>query len=57
MGGVYRLCTFLHLEMPANFKVMVLRRQKELVGPPQHGTIRNICFYDSPVIFRVFEQV
>ena len=48
---------FLHLEMHANFKVVVLRRQEELVGPWQHDTIRIVCFYDFPVVFRAFQQL
>ena len=31
---------FLHFQMHATFKVIVLRRQQELVGPPQHSIIR-----------------
>ena len=44
------------LEMHAVFKVMLLGRQEELVGPPQHSTIRIVCSSDSPVSFRAFEQ-
>ena len=40
-----RLSTFLRLRMCAAFKVMVLRRQEDLVGPPQHGTIRIIIMF------------
>ena len=39
------------------FKVMVLRRQDELVGPPQHSIIRIIImFHDPPDEFRAFDQ-
>ena len=55
MGG--DILTFLHLEMHATFKVMVLRRQDELVGPPQHGTIRIICFYELSHEFRAIERL
>ena len=43
--------------MHATFKVMVLRRQEELVGPPQHDTIRIVWSHDSSDIFRAFEQL
>ena len=45
------------LEVHATFKVMVLRRQDELVGPPRHSIIRNACSHDSPASFRAFEQL
>ena len=50
-------CTFLRLQMLATFKVMVLRRQEELVGRPQHRIIRVMCSHDSPDDFRAFEQL
>ena len=42
--------------MHATFKVMVLQRQQELVGPPHYSIIRNTCSHDSLVIFVAFEQ-
>ena len=43
--------------MRATFKVMVLRRQEELVGPLQHGTIRIVCFPDFPDDSGAVEQL
>ena len=47
----------IRLQVHATFKVIVLRRQEELVGPPQHSIIRNTCSHDSPAIFRAIEQL
>ena len=44
-------------KMHAAFKVMILRRQEELVGPPRHSTIRIACSHDLPVIFITIEQL
>ena len=44
-------------KMHAAFKVMVLRRQEELVGPPRHSIIAITCPHDSPVIFITIEQL
>ena len=59
-GGVIfqsRLCTFLRLQMGDTFKVMVLRRQEELVGPPRHSIIGITCPHDFSAIFGAIEQL
>ena len=53
-GGVL---SFIHLQVHDTFKLMPLRRQEELVGPPQHATIRVLSSHDSSGISRAFEQL
>ena len=54
-----RVCTMscLRLEKHATFKVIVLRRQEELVGPLQHTIIANACPHDSPGKIIAIEQL
>ena len=47
---------FLRIQMHATFNVTVLRRQEELVGPSQHGTIRNTCSHELPAILGANKQ-
>ncbi len=51
-----KMLNFLSHSLRDSFKVIVLRGQEELGGPPHHSIIRIIWFYDSSAIFRVFEQ-
>ena len=41
----------------ASFEELVLRRQDELCGPPQHCTIRINTFHDSPDDLGAIEQL
>ena len=54
---VHLWTAFLGLQMAATFKVIVLRRQEELVGPPRHSIIGFTFSHDFPAKIIAIEQL